>query len=91
MTQNITLQSVAKSLDNDSVPYSPISMKGVDCTQEQIDIVTAVWPTFQNSRVSNEFILDASEFKEPDTHRLSCIFKMCFQNVAGSYVLLVVN
>jgi hypothetical protein len=91
MDSNNSLLTLATSDNNDGLPSTSISMKGIDCTQEQINIVSAVWPTFQNLRVNNEFILDASEFKESDTHRLSCIFKKCVNSIVGSYVLLVVN
>jgi hypothetical protein len=91
MNLNNSLLTLATSDNNDGLPFTPISMKGIGCTQEQINIVSAVWTTFQNCRVNNEFILDATEFKEPDTYRLSCIFKMCVRNIVGSYVLLVVS
>jgi hypothetical protein len=90
MNSNNSLLTLATSVNN-GLPFAPISMKGIDCSQEQINIVSAVWPIFQNSRVNNEYILDASEFNGPDTHRLSCIFKKCVNNIVGSYVLLVVN
>ncbi|MFT5715951.1 MAG: hypothetical protein ACI9T7_000124 [Oleiphilaceae bacterium] len=91
MNSNNSSLTFVTSDNNDGLPFTPISMKGIDCTQEQINIISAVWPTFQNCRVNNEFILDATEFKEPDTHRLSCIFKKSVRNIVGAYILLVVS
>ena len=90
MNSNNSLLTLAPS-NVDSLPFAQISMKGIDCTQDQINVISAVWPIFKNSKVCNEFILDTSEFKEPDAHRLSCIFKKCVHSIVGSYVLLVVD
>ena len=73
------------------IPSMPLAMHGIDCAPSQLEVIKIIWPVFSNSRVSNEYILDTSEFKQCDIHRLGCILMQSVEEIVGGYILIVIN
>ena len=88
--QQSNLNTVQCSRDT-TFPLVKISMVGIDCSKEQLDKISLTWPTFINKKVDDEVILDASDFRKSDVHRLSCILGQEATELRGAYILLAIN
>ena len=72
-------------------PLVQIHMVGIDCSKEQLEIISMIWPTFINKKVNEEVIIDASAFRSSDVHRLSCILDQEAEELCGGYILLALQ
>lgn len=72
-------------------PLVEIQMVGIDCSKEQLEQISMIWPTFINKKVNEEVIIDASAFRDSDIHRLSCILGQDAAELKGAYILLAIH
>ena len=73
------------------IPNMAVRMSGIDCTEDQLNIISQSYTVFTNPNVPIERILDASSYTRIDVERVSKILGYDISPISNGYILLVIN